>query len=335
MKVGLFGYYRYGNFGDDLMASLFFDDLREAGHEARACGLDPALAGPAGIETAANTGELAAWADCLVYGGGGVFLDMRRKQQADAELMAFLDARRERGLPLYAISVGGDAQSTFGKLTRAQQRLLLEADFITFRNPEDEKLAKEAGIAHFAIYPDMVWTAGRAPSASMGTGPICIEFSGTRHKALYYIAFAAARALTARKIVDVDLHWGRGERPRPGRALRNAIIGTEQYASIHGVKTLAGQSRCIFTSRLHFGLLGLASGSTTFLVHPASKARIVFERLGLGDYIIDQRAGMIRVIRELVGGEDAYPLSEKQQARIDDARVQAQGHFRKLRQLLS
>jgi hypothetical protein len=109
-------------------------------------------------------------------------------------------------IPLYAISVGGDAQSTFGKLTRAQQRLLPEADFITFRNPEDEKLAEEAGIAHFAIYPDMVWTAGRTPSASMGTGTICIEFSGTRHKAFYYIAFAATRALTGRDIVDVGLH---------------------------------------------------------------------------------------------------------------------------------
>jgi len=62
---------------------------------------------------------------------------------------------------------------------------------------------------------------------------------------------------------------------------------------------------------------------------------MLFKRLGLGDYIIDRPAGMIPVIRGIIAkGEDAYPLSEEQQGRLDDARDHALKHFYTLRQLL-
>lgn len=335
MKVGLFGYYRYGNFGDDLMASLFFDDLRRAGHAARVYGLDRSLAGPAGIETAASIGELAAWADCLVYGGGGVFLDQRANPQVDAELNRFLDARLERGVPLFLISVGGDAQSCIGTLMPGQRRLLREADFITFRNPEDERLASEASVDRYAVYPDVVWTAGRPPSTTPAQRPISIEFSGTRHKALYYAAFALGRALPGREIVDVDLRYRGNAKPTMKREARNRMMGTRSYESIREIATLARQSRYIFTSRLHFGLLGLASGSTTFLVHPSSKARMLFEHHCLSDYVIDRHTRMLEVIRDVLSGaEDTRSLSAEQRRRIEGIREQAQGHFHKLHELL-
>jgi hypothetical protein len=61
---------------------------------------------------------------------------------------------------------------------------------------------------------------------------------------------------------------------------------------------------------------------------------MLFKRLDLGDYIIDRPAGMIPVIRRIIAkGEDAYPLSEEQQRRLDDARDHALKHFYTLRQL--
>lgn len=336
MKIGVFGYYRFGNFGDDLMAVLFAGFLSGEGHEVRVYGLDAAAAQAAGVEATKDLSGLVAWADVLVYGGGGVFLDNSANRALFVELDALLDARLAKGIPLYAISVGGDERVAYRSLAEPQKRLLREADFLTFRNPEDERLARGAANNRFEVYPDVVWTVGRHAAVQENSPRISLEFSGTPHKVLYYAAFALVRLLYRREVVDVVLSRAPTEAAKPGRGLKGSLFARERYDDVLALTRQAGASGIILTSRLHYGLAGLASGGTTFLIHPAGKARMLFERLGLEDFILDRRADVLRVILAIArSGPDAYPLTTAQRERINVTIGRAEGHFHRLSDLLA
>jgi polysaccharide pyruvyl transferase WcaK-like protein len=333
MKIGLFGYYRYGNFGDDLMAVLLADHLAAEGHEVRVFGLKAEIAESAGVKATDDLEGLVAWADCLVYGGGGVFLDVSANRRIDADLDAFLDARQRRGVALYAVSVGGDGRSRYQTLSAPRRRLLEEADFITFRNPEDERLARAAGLTRFEIHPDLVWATGRR-QPSDPKHLISLEFSSTRNRLQYYTTFALASLASSRAVVDVTLEHGKAATGLKDR-IRSAAFRAGRYDNVCGMMRLARESCCTFTSRLHYGLVALASGSITFLVHPADKARIVFERLGLDDYIIDRPDRMRQVIHEVMRhGAERYALSGAQRTRIHTAVERSERHFETLSSLI-
>ena len=258
---------------------------------------------------------------------------MNANRRIDSDLRSLLDTRLEKGVPLYAISVGGDDGSRYESLPEPRKRLLEEVDFITFRNPEDEALAEDAGVKRFETYPDLVWTTALWSPADPKK-LISLEFSSTRNKRQYYAMFALANSVYKRKIVDVTLEHGRPATGLKSR-FRNAAFLGSGYNDVFEMTRLAQDSCCIFTSRLHYGLVGLASGATTFLVHPAAKARILFERLGLDHYIIDQPSRMRAVTLDVIrNGVKNYALSDEQVACVQATVEQATDHYRKLSNLL-
>ncbi len=337
MKIGLFGYYKHGNFGDDLMGVLIGQHLLGKGHDVRLYGLDDGVADAAGLDTVHSVRDLVSWSDCLVYGGGGIFLEVKANQALERDLGELIDAKLHKGVPLYAISVGGDLNSRYAHLGDHQKRLLREADFVSFRNPEDCKLADEAGVKAFEVFPDLVWTVGANPSGLQRRDLISLELSGTRNKPFCYAAFALAGLISRTRAVDVDLSIGNGQGKE--NSLKNALKGKaferRQYTNVQEMTTLAQYSRWIFTSRLHFGLVGLACGSTTFLVNPAGKARLVFEHLGLDGHIIERPRDLLRVIYDIMFGDERKQLlSGEQRARVASCVSQARGHLRLLGDLL-
>jgi polysaccharide pyruvyl transferase WcaK-like protein len=336
MKVGIFGYYQYGNFGDDLMAFLFHDFLRNQGHEVRVYGLNGQVAESAGIEVVRHVGDLVAWADCLVYGGGGILLGGEPNDLIKTDLDCLINAKMRKGIGLYAISIGGDRDSRYACLGSHQKRLLQASDFITFRNPEDRSLAEAAGVSQFQIHSDLVWRAGDGDGAGTVRDLVTLEFSGTRNRWLYVLAAALAGRLSRAQIKQVELKHATYQRRRMRSRIKRLLSSSIRYQTIAQMMALARRSRFIFTSRLHFGLAGLASGSTVFLVHPASKSRMLFERLGLDDFILDTRSQVFRVMHELAHRRmDRYAFGREQSAAIEAARRDSAGHFDTLRELLS
>jgi hypothetical protein len=72
--IGLVGFYRYGNFGDDLYCHLFATFLRGLGYPVRMYALDNSYLRVEGAET---IDELPTFLDSigvLVYGGGGLLI---------------------------------------------------------------------------------------------------------------------------------------------------------------------------------------------------------------------------------------------------------------------
>jgi polysaccharide pyruvyl transferase WcaK-like protein len=334
MKIGVFGYYKFGNFGDDLMALLFSDHLLEQGHQVRVYGLKPSVSRTAGIETVDDIGALVAWSDRLVYGGGGILLDVGANRRIERDLDELIDCKVSKGIPLYAISIGGDGSSTYDGLSESQRRLLAESDFITFRSPEDRRLAESADLDRFEIFPDLVWTVGRWTQPTR-ENVVSLEFSATRSRIGYYLLVALARVASRDRFVDVVLQHRNSTTRSLNDWIRSRLFRTKVYEDIADMTRFAQRSRRIVTSRLHFGMVGLASGAETFLIHPAGKSRMVFERLGLDEYIIDKASKMAAILHDRKRTEqDAHALSPAQRARIDSEIEQAFGHLQKLDELL-
>ncbi len=112
MTVGLYGFYQHGNFGDDLMALLFSNALRDAGHRIVSSSCRPELAAECGIDVVNSIDALVDEADAVVYGGGGILVP--HTMEAGSEYSAYrrdvgtlLERVEQTGTPMAAFSIGG------------------------------------------------------------------------------------------------------------------------------------------------------------------------------------------------------------------------------------
>jgi hypothetical protein len=156
MRIGLFGFFHIGNFGDDLMAVLVAQHLSKQGHDILVHGLHEQVASEFALTTTDSIEELVKWSDCIVYAGGGAFLGRSNASsfsKFDRQLDSLLSIAAQLKKEVLGISLGGDERRTFNA---ARRRLLEEATYISFRNPEDKELA-DLRTGPSDIFPDVVW----------------------------------------------------------------------------------------------------------------------------------------------------------------------------------
>ncbi len=168
MRVAIWGSYKHGNFGDDLMAVLFARRAAAAGADPVVLELDPALARRVGIERASSVDELLDGADLCLMGGGamlesGVLRWGARAYSRDLEADLVKLWRGARGrLPIHALSIGGSGRTTPWRLSPAKALLYRSGvvERATVRLPDDVEVLSRCGVPT-EHHPDVLLRADR------------------------------------------------------------------------------------------------------------------------------------------------------------------------------
>lgn len=328
LHVGLVGWFRRRNFGDDLMGIQIAMRLRASGFDVSVLGMSRQSAEDFGIDTIEDVDTFVDRCDVVVYAGGGLFTcahgAMEEEDGFGADMIRLCARIRRAGRELALISVGGDGSATrASRLTASQLAFLKTASLITFRNEEDLPWAQTLRLAP-AVYPDIVWRSARDLGITSRPKSLVVLHNQSRKRRL---VTAAAGALA---------------RLRPSSSFRPIVYRCEYYepeqmspgevcfTSVRSALSMAAEARICFTNRLHLGIVVLSLGGQTFLTSPERKARLVFARegwsrrilgAGIGDF-----ASVLRREMDFVSGSGAGPDPKE----LERLARQANGHFRAL-----
>ena len=88
LEVAVFGFYRYGNFGDDLAAAIFCRRLKELGVGVRVYGLCEPYAVAFSLTVTETVEDLLDGVDMFLFGGGGVLVSNRRPSRLYLRFLA-------------------------------------------------------------------------------------------------------------------------------------------------------------------------------------------------------------------------------------------------------
>lgn len=280
--VALFGFYKYGNFGDDLMAVIFGRKLQSLGIPFRVYQLRPDIVAECGFVNADSIDDLLEGAAAVVYGGGGAFLGTKVAdfEQTVSQLCAKC---AKKNIPIYVFSVGGEGKPC-RELADARQLLLRSAAYISFRNREDSILLDEIGRDKGAIHHDVVWQTPSCFSLQRhapAQTTIGIDHSllRRRHRWIIRLLMLLCRALRKPyRFVSINQSSNRKVLPGFADSIQYAD-GMQQF-----IRELL-QTNLVITNRLHVGMVAMSFGIPTIELFPQRKAALLFRRLGL-DHLV-------------------------------------------------
>ena len=328
LRVALFGYYKYGNFGDDLMAVLIGNELRSSGIDFTVFGLLPEIADEFGFERTDSIDGLLDGADALIFGGGGAFL-RSEDHEFHRDISRICEICAQRGIPIIMVSVGGDGQGAVG-LHSARLAILRQAEHITFRNEEDEVLAVQMS-GTYQVNPDLVWLAAKnLGSHRVHTNHPLIAIDATlteRASIKWYLRLLTliCRVFGKRYEFVYFSTTHSSVKVTKGRTLG--------YKSIKEFSSALSATSLIITPRLHAGLFALSQGIPVMLLAPHGKADLLFKRLHLDWFIFKGKWQALRLLKALLSS-DQYD-SEFQPWKWASFVDGAENHLKQLREELA
>jgi len=162
--IGLFGYYKYGNFGDDLMGWLVAEYLRSRNCRVIICGTPDIFTTVLGIEAEPDVTAFAKRCDIIVIGGGGTLLSRRNAKlpkggapfQFTQDLAEIIRQKRDRCIPLAGISLGGNGLPLDMIQPEERRDVVRHSDLLTLRTPHDYQ-ALISSRRDIEYLPDLVW----------------------------------------------------------------------------------------------------------------------------------------------------------------------------------
>jgi polysaccharide pyruvyl transferase CsaB len=173
IRVVLAGWYGAANFGDEMLLATIAGWVREAGGVPVAISVHPGYTRDAsgivavGFADLAQIVEAMIGADLFVLGGGGLFQDYDRLDDASMARFPALDATRyaqyfhlarQLGLPTVALAQGvGPLRSGASRAVAAE--VFRSADRISVRDAASAELLSAIGVARSVpVAPDPAWT---------------------------------------------------------------------------------------------------------------------------------------------------------------------------------
>ena len=262
------------------MAVLFAEELRRHGIEPLVYGLVPEVKEEFHLNTTNSIDDLLQDADLLVFGGGGAFL--RSEATTFHSDLSHLHAKcRELGIPIMMISVGGDGGPIQG-IPESRLRLLQDACFVSFRNPEDCQL-RSAMKGRSEIHPDIVWSASdrlhiqrtNSTTSIVGVDDTLFERRSLRLFLQTLIKLSRFFHPSRRFVVFSSAH----------SSTLSCSEETRCYSEIRSFIEELSSFSILITPRLHAGLVTISLGVPVLLLAPHGKASLLFQRLNLQRYI--------------------------------------------------
>ncbi|MEH6407733.1 MAG: polysaccharide pyruvyl transferase family protein [Leeuwenhoekiella sp.] len=161
MNIGIWGLYDKGNFGDDLMAAMFYNFLNDKGHNITVYNASDYLKEELALNVMTNIDDFVRSNEVIVIGGGGMlvnnsllrFLLKKTEFKFEYSFYKLLKATKKYSKKIIPISIGGGNAS---KLNNFYKNKLFSKQFTkcgTVRLESDLKLVSEKT---FNYYPDIV-----------------------------------------------------------------------------------------------------------------------------------------------------------------------------------
>lgn len=306
LTVALWGYYKYGNYGDDLLAVLFGRYLQTLGVRPVIYGLDEHIAEAHVLETTRDLDALLDQADLCVIGGGGHLsqVDLPELEQDFADLMRLAEKHRRAVIP---ISIGGDGQGTDITLSQWQRRFFTGHlyDFATVRLKSDLAFFQALGkkILH---YPDIFLAAPRffgLGKTAHPNGKINVGVNLNRRFRRYFKTLGKA----AKKNKNLCFHFfsttlNRDDELPDLTPSENIVLHPyeEPLALFNEMCSLD----LMVTSKLHSGMSAISVGIPFLSVNGKPKSREFLKSVGCDAFVYHDENHARKDIRKKISDPD-------------------------------
>lgn len=346
LMVGLFGYYSYGNLGDNLMAYLLSRHIKSLGHDPVVFTKSPKFMMGWDVALCSDITDLVNQSDVIVFGGGGLLIPRRNlsAQQRDFndDLGAAVKAATAKGIPQLGSSLGGAGKSLDQIAPVERQNLVRALKYVTLRNSEDVQLLEQAGIEG-AFHNDMVWTtADKVPVArGSGNGRRRIGFNlyltqSRRYKLLRRILQLVVRLRPDLDFVFLDIHPGPDgafNAFAPERMPKNCTRKT--LADVEDACREAASLDLLISTRLHLGVMTMSYGGTTIAYAGQEKTRLLYKRIGR-ESLFWKSTDLLRFLKcFLLPGALVKTIAIGQNKDVSEGVRDAHQHFAKLTEALA
>lgn len=343
-KIGLFGFYKHGNFGDDLMALLFSRVLKDSGYRVISFACRPDLAAECGIEVVASIDALVNEADAIVYGGGGILVPHEMKAGSEysayrRDLAELVKKVEQAEKPLAAYSIGGTGAGHDS--LPEPVNLLIGAGALsscTLRLRGDQ--------AHFdsnvpppAVYPDVVLQTSavfpfEADENRAETDRYVIGVNVGRR----YVDQRLCRILrlVQRRFRRVDIKFFdtfTQDSPVRTEEMRSAEEGENvRYTSVRKHLEEISKVEMLFTHKLHIGVAALSYGIPTISWVGSAKARSFLTEAGAGGGVVGagRQEALLLLLKMLASGGRSPKSYKPDLLRISWLRDQSVRHFEEM-----
>jgi hypothetical protein len=325
-RIAVFGWYAYGNFGDDVMAVMIGRTLRAAGYHPVMYRLPPHLSGPEGFESAPTIEALLDGAAACVLGGGGLLVSAEASfspeiQMLDEALRQIAAICEARGIPVWGVSIGGTGTGRAAKLYPGLARLLASDALrgVTHRLRDDGPLLQAFDVPA-EHYPDLVfaapdfWPAPAAGSRSV----LATNLIGDRLARVLDACAPALLGLVPRNVTARHADFMTAEDRPTGRVDRRIV-----YRDVQQFADFFSTTKVIISSKLHVGVFAMAYGTLFFSYYGKAKTRAELRQLGLESQFVS-RTDLPRWLVRLRTCEGERAASERLAA---DLRPRAREHL--------
>lgn len=320
-KISIFGFYKYGNFGDDLMAILVGKYLKDSGHEPLIYGLHSSYSKEFNLSTTENLEELVDFADYAVIGGGGILVPFRKQSKFPflvfrEELGKFIDLCEEKDIEIAAISIGGSGLGSEMPMHYGIAKMILskQLTLVTLRNQQDSPVFQRCS-KPFSVLPDMVLSS----SEILPIKPRSSDSSPTIKVGLNLWKSRRADRWLARSIsmlerlgYDIETYYFH---THPSWSTLKAEIQSDNPSrniipnSMQNYFESICQMDIILTCKLHLGVAALSCGVPTYAWGSSSKTQLFYQSADLNDHIIkSSRKALLHILWDLSQGKDKSGL---------------------------
>ncbi len=291
--IGIFGFYSYGNFGDDLMALLFAKHIAEIGHVPLIFfdgSLPPVSLSQFNLES--DISKFVEQSHKIIYGGGGILCKERSINSPVYNgfynnLFRFVNLAEKSEVPLAAFSIGGQGLGNRVGLHVAVSKLLLseQLEKASLRLKGDEELLKFIEIP-YATAPDIVFNshtllneASKEIVKNSRKVKIGINFFNRKK---YYIIRKLLAVVPGLELFDVQTGMKAKQNSSNGSSILYSGDIQNYLQELKGLDLL-------LTCKLHVGIAAISMGIPAILIFASDKATLCHVEAGVNLLVIKRK----------------------------------------------
>jgi hypothetical protein len=294
-EVAIVGSYAEGNFGDDIMARIFWKGLSDADFLPVVCNVPSWNPIREYIRVEDDLSELLSRVECVVVGGGGLLLlrdSLLPYQEPFLFTIRSLNDWKERlaAHRIFVASIGGNGNML---INREVLRLVHNAEEVTLRLKDEVRPLQDLVHRKVLYFPDVVFSSHTLLQSVQDSGPIFhVGFNVTRRMGVAIEPFLkVGEVLLGTKYVFLQTHplsSGHDYEYRSRRHKYNLLID----ATDDGLRRLYSVQR-VYSFKLHIGVVALSLGREARFSSRNEKVRSFLRDTGLSRFSLPGRYGLL------------------------------------------